>query len=66
MAGALGLKLAGPRVYGEALVDDAFMGDGRRDANVADIRRALQLYRRAAILQFASLAAGTALLIWRG
>ena len=33
MAGALGLKLAGPRVYGETLVDDAFMGDGpaRRD-----------------------------------
>ena len=26
MAGALGLKLAGPRVYGETLIDDAFMG----------------------------------------
>ena len=31
MAGALGLKLAGPRVYGETLVDDAFMGSGRRE-----------------------------------
>ena len=31
MAGALGLKLAGPRVYGETLVEDAFMGrDGAR------------------------------------
>ena len=29
MAGALGLKLAGPRVYGETLVDDAFMGRGQ-------------------------------------
>ncbi len=28
MAGALGLKLAGPRVYGRTLVDDAFMGRG--------------------------------------
>ncbi len=27
MAGALGLKLAGPRVYGETLVEDAFMGE---------------------------------------
>ena len=45
MAGALGLQLAGPRVYGEDMVDDAFMGDGRRDACVADIRRALRLYR---------------------
>ena len=47
MAGALGLSLAGPRVYGGALVDDAFMGDGRREAEAADIRRALALYRNA-------------------
>ena len=47
MAGALGLRLAGPRVYGETMVDDAFMGDGRRDADAADIRRALRLYRAA-------------------
>jgi adenosylcobinamide-phosphate synthase len=43
VAGALGLSLAGPRVYGGALVDDAFMGDGRREAEAADIRRALPL-----------------------
>jgi adenosylcobinamide-phosphate synthase len=47
MAGALGLRLAGPRVYGAALVDDAWMGDGRAEAGVADIRRALALYRTA-------------------
>jgi adenosylcobinamide-phosphate synthase len=47
MAGALGLSLAGPRVYGGQLVEDAFMGDGRREADVADIRRALMLYRTA-------------------
>jgi adenosylcobinamide-phosphate synthase len=45
MAGALGVSLAGPRAYGGALVRDAFMGDGRRDADATDIRRALALYR---------------------
>ena len=34
MAGALGLSLAGPRVYGDTRIDDAFMGNGRRDATV--------------------------------
>jgi adenosylcobinamide-phosphate synthase len=47
MAGALGLSLAGPRLYGGVLVDDALMGNGRRDAKAADIRLALALYRRA-------------------
>ncbi len=47
MAAALGLSLAGPRVYGGARVEDAFMGDGRREAEAADIRRALALYRTA-------------------
>src|SRR5580698_9282051 len=56
MAGALALKLAGPRVYGETLVDDAFMGEGRRTADAADIRRALRIYRRACAIQAAALA----------
>jgi adenosylcobinamide-phosphate synthase len=47
MAGALGLALAGPRVYGGVEVDDATLGQGRRDASAADIHRALALYRRA-------------------
>ena len=48
MAGALGLALAGPRVYGGVVVADAEMGaGGRRDATPADIRRALRLYRTA-------------------
>jgi len=47
MAGALGLSLAGPRIYGGVKVDDAVMGFGRRDADAADIRRALDLFRRA-------------------
>lgn len=44
MAGALGLALAGPRRYGGVMVEDAFMGDGRREANAQDIRAALRLY----------------------
>ncbi len=45
VAGALGLALAGPRVYGGVMVDDATMGSGgRREATVEDIRRALALY----------------------
>jgi adenosylcobinamide-phosphate synthase len=47
MAGALGLSLAGPRVYGGVLVEDATMGGGRWNATAADIRRALALYRYA-------------------
>jgi adenosylcobinamide-phosphate synthase len=57
MAGALGLKLAGPRVYGETLVDDAFMGSGRHDASAADIRLALKLYRRACLIEAGALLA---------
>jgi adenosylcobinamide-phosphate synthase len=47
MAGALGLRLAGPRIYGGQRVPDAWMGDGRSEANAADIEHALRLYRRA-------------------
>ncbi|MGB8278257.1 MAG: adenosylcobinamide-phosphate synthase CbiB [Methylovirgula sp.] len=56
MAGALGLKLAGPRLYEEGWVEDAFMGDGCCEANATDIRRALKLMRRACLIQFAILA----------
>jgi adenosylcobinamide-phosphate synthase len=52
-AGALGLALAGPRVYGGVTVEDAVMGQGRREATAADIRAALALYRRADALLIA-------------
>ncbi|MFG1296062.1 adenosylcobinamide-phosphate synthase CbiB [Xanthobacter variabilis] len=45
MAGALGVKLNGPKVYGGVFTEDAYMGDGRREVTAADIRRALRLYR---------------------
>jgi len=51
MAGALGLRLAGPRVYAGVTVDDHWMGDGTVAAGPADIRRALRLYHTACLLQ---------------
>lgn len=61
MAGSLGLQLNGPRVYGDKLVEDAYMGQGRRDATPADIRRALGLYRTACAIQVAALSTLTSL-----
>ncbi len=58
MAGALGLALAGPRSYNGKRIDDAWMGDGRRDASAADIHRALRLYRIAYLIQAAVLGLG--------
>jgi adenosylcobinamide-phosphate synthase len=56
MAGALGLRLAGPRVYGETLVPDGWMGDGRAEATVIDLRQALAIVRFACALQIAVVA----------
>ncbi|MGH1419787.1 MAG: adenosylcobinamide-phosphate synthase CbiB [Hyphomicrobiaceae bacterium] len=50
MAGALGLELAGPRNYNGEYIDDATMGNGRREATFADINRALVLYRTAVVV----------------
>ncbi|MGC1446881.1 MAG: adenosylcobinamide-phosphate synthase CbiB [Xanthobacteraceae bacterium] len=65
MAGALGLALAGPRVYDGIEVDDALMGSGRRDADAQDIRRALALYRRADAALIVSLALIAVLFTWQ-
>jgi adenosylcobinamide-phosphate synthase len=56
MAGALGLRLAGPRTYAGVAVADAWMGDGRAEATPTDIDHALTLYRLACILQIAAIA----------
>lgn len=46
MAGALGIRLGGPRRYGAERVDGAWFGSGREDADTSDLSRALQLARR--------------------
>ena len=60
MAGALGFSVAGPRRYGGRTVEDAWMGDGRRDLGSKDVRAALRHYAVAAALLAALLAAGWA------
>ena len=65
MAGALGLALLGPRQYeGEAAGDEAWLGDGRRDATAHDLRRTVWVFAAACALVAvltAAIAAGMAL-----
>lgn len=56
MAGALGLRLGGPRVYGAVADNGAWLGEGRADLGPADITRALALYRGALDLLIALVA----------
>ncbi len=57
MAGALGLRLAGPRLYDGELVDSIYIGEGREAATSDDIRKALTIWRVAVALQFIALLA---------
>jgi len=50
MAGALGLRLAGPIAYDGMMHAKPWIGDGRSDAQAGDIARALHLYVRACLL----------------
>ena len=50
MAGALGLTLGGPRIYAGISVQGTKLGDGPSPGGSVDIRRALSLYRRAALI----------------
>lgn len=47
MAGALGLRLAGPIAYDGVVAAKPWIGDGRADAGAEDIRQGLALYVRA-------------------
>ncbi|MCK0150495.1 adenosylcobinamide-phosphate synthase CbiB [Marivita sp. S6314] len=46
MAGALGVRLSGPRVYGDRRVEEPWVNTGAPDPSATDIRRGLELYRR--------------------
>ena len=50
MAGALGLRLAGPRRYQGFVTDDPWLGHGSIEATAADIRRGLRVYVGACLL----------------
>jgi adenosylcobinamide-phosphate synthase len=58
MAGAIGIRLSGPRIYAGQLSQEPWLNGEAPDPNAADLNRALALYRRAMLL----LAAGLALL----
>ena len=57
LAGALGVRLSGPRIYGARRVDEPWVNGACRDPGAADLAAALALYRRA----MAATAAGLAL-----
>jgi len=56
MAGALGIRLSGPRVYDGVKVEERWVGGGSSELTARDIRAALKLYRTACGLQIAVLA----------
>jgi len=51
MAGALALRLAGPRQYDGIMVVDSWMGDGKAEAGEQDLAKALRLYRLGCLIQ---------------
>ena len=57
MAGALGVRLSGPRVYGARLSEEPWLNGTARDPGPGDLRRALRLYARAMALMALALGA---------
>ncbi len=53
VAGALGLRLSGPRVYHGIVAVEPWIGEGRREAEPEDIDRALELVGTAQVLLLA-------------
>ena len=53
MAGALGIRLSGPRIYNSVPVEERWVGEGRSELTAKDVRTALKLYRTACGLQIA-------------
>lgn len=50
MAGGLGVRLSGPRIYHGSATDEPWLNEGARDPRATDIDEALTLYRRAMLL----------------
>lgn len=50
MAGALGVRLSGPRIYHGSATDEPWLNEGARDPLAADIVEGLTVYRRAMVL----------------
>lgn len=50
MAGALGVRLSGPRIYHGSITNEPWLNKGARDPLAADIGAGLTVYRRAMLL----------------
>ncbi|MET4385559.1 adenosylcobinamide-phosphate synthase [Bradyrhizobium sp. F1.4.3] len=50
MAGALGVRLSGPRAYQDSVSNEPWLNEGARDPRAADIGEGLTIYRRAMLL----------------
>ena len=61
MAGALGVRLSGPRSYGGVETPEPWLNGAARDPAAADLMRGLRLYRRAMVLLGLGLVAALAL-----
>ncbi|MEO0548304.1 MAG: adenosylcobinamide-phosphate synthase CbiB [Pseudomonadota bacterium] len=46
MAGALGVRLSGPRAYGAGIKQEPWLNEGARDPTASEMVRGLRLYRR--------------------
>ncbi|WP_338831704.1 adenosylcobinamide-phosphate synthase CbiB [Bradyrhizobium sp. 27S5] len=57
MAGALGVRLSGPRIYHGSIADEPWLNEGARDPAAADIHAGLKLYRYAMMLLAAAFVA---------
>ena len=56
MAGALGVRLSGPRIYADRIADEPWLNAEAPDPTAHDLGRALALYRRGMVLLAALLA----------
>lgn len=50
MAGVLGVRLSGPRIYHGSATEEPWLNEGARDPRAADIGEGLTVYRRAMLL----------------
>lgn len=50
MAGGLGVRLSGPRIYHGSITNEPWLNEGARDPRAADIAEAQTVYRRAMLL----------------
>jgi len=64
LAGALGVRLSGPRIYGDRVAEEPWLNADAPDPGAVDLVRGLAFYRRV-MLWAAGLMLASALAIWR-